>query len=131
MTVAEINELGYKVRGAIYNVYKELGMGLLESVYQEALAIELGQDGIKVEREVFVPVYYKGIKLQSSFRIDLLVENTIIVEVKSVSDLSESHYKQLINYLKLTGKPLGYLVNFNASNILKSIHRVVNNLDEN
>ena len=116
MTVAEINELGYKVRGAIYNVYKELGMGLLESVYQEALAIELCQ---------------KGIKLQSSFRIDLLVENTIIVEVKSVSDLSESHYKQLINYLKLTGKPLGYLVNFNASNILKSIHRVVNNLDEN
>ena len=100
MTVAEINELGYKVRGAIYNVYKELGIGLLESVYQEALAIELGQNGIKVEREVFVPVYYKGIKLQSSFRIDLLVENTIIVEVKSVSDLSESHYKQLINYLK-------------------------------
>ena len=75
--------------------------------------------------------FYKGVKLQSSYRIDLLVENTIIIEVKSVADLSESHYKQLINYLKLTDKPLGYLVNFNTSNILKSIHRVVNNLDEN
>ena len=114
MTVAEINELGYKVRGAIYNVYKELGMGLLESVYQEALAIELGQNGIKVEREVFVPVYYKGIKLQSSFRIDLLVENTIIVEVKSVSDLSESHYKQLINYLKFLNKLIQNLKNTNT-----------------
>lgn len=130
MTTSEINELGYKVRGAIYEVYKNLRMGLLESVYQEALIIELKQQGINVAREVLVPVVYKGIKLQSFFRIDLLIENAIIVELKSVSELNESHYKQLINYLKLTNKPLGYLVNFNTDNILKSIHRIVNGLKD-
>ena len=108
------NEISYKIRGAIFNVYKIFGPGLLESVYTFALEYELKQVGLKVLKEVPVPVYYKEEKLEVGFRLDLLVENKVIIEVKSVENLAEVHHKQTITYLKLTNLKLASLVNFNV-----------------
>lgn len=121
-----INDITYKVRGAIYTVINELGPGLLESVYEAALKIELEEMGLKVESQVPIPVYYKGIDLGLGFRIDLLVEDLLIIELKSVEAIQNVHLKQLLTYLKLTGKPVGLLVNFNADDINKNIKRLVN-----
>lgn len=120
-------ELTYKIRGGILTVYYELGPGLLESIYHEALFIELKNRGLNVLVEVEVPVYFKGEKLKSSFRLDLLIENKIIIELKSVKELSDLHHKQLLTYLKITNMSLGFLVNFNSSNIQNNIFRKVNN----
>ena len=121
------SELTYKIRGGILTVYYELGPGLLESIYHEALFIELKNRGLNVLVEVDVPVYYKGEKLKSCFRLDLLVENKIIIELKSVKELSDLHHKQLLTYMKITNMSLGFLVNFNSSNIQNNIFRKVNN----
>lgn len=124
-----INELAYQIRGAIYDVYKALGPGLLESVYEEALVFELEQHGLKVERQKLVPIIYKGNRLNSELRIDLLVEDQIIVELKSVAEMKNVFYKQTLTYLRLLDKRLGLLVNFNVDNILEgAIKRVVNGL---
>lgn len=124
-----INELAYQIRGAIYDVYKALGPGLLESVYEEALVFELEQRGLKVERQKLVPIIYKGNRLNSELRIDLLVEDQIIVELKSVAEMKNVFYKQTLTYLRLLDKRLGLLVNFNVDNILEgAIKRVVNGL---
>lgn len=124
-----INELAYQIRGAIYDVYKALGPGLLESVYEEALVFELEQRGLKVERQKLVPIIYKGNRLNSELRIDLLVEDQIIVELKSVAEMKDVFYKQTLTYLRLLDKRLGLLVNFNVDNILEgAIKRVVNGL---
>lgn len=121
------NEISYQVRGAIYDVYKELGPGLLESVYEEALMYELKERGLNVERQVMVPIIYKGEVLTTELRLDIIVEDTVIVELKSVSELMPVHFKQTRTYLRLMKKHLGILVNFNTDNILDdSIHRVVN-----
>lgn len=120
------NDISYAVRGAIFKVYNELGPGLLESVYVAALAHELRKANHNVSTEV--PVWYDGIKLELGFRIDLLIEDTVIVEVKSVEKLAEVHHKQVLTYLKLYNKKLGLLVNFNTENITNSIFRKVNNL---
>jgi len=122
------NEISYKIRGAIFNVYKNFGPGLLESVYIFALEYELKQEGLKVLKEVPVPVYYKEEKLEVGFRLDLLVENKVIIEVKSVENLAEVHHKQTITYLKLTNLKLAILVNFNVENISSGIFRKVNGL---
>ena len=123
------NEISYIVRKAIFNVYNGLGPGLLESVYHKILIYELEDLGLEVKSEVSVPVIYNGITFSCEFRIDVLVENKVIVEVKSVEELENVHYKQLSTYLKLSDKKLGILVNFNSDNILNSIKRVVNNLE--
>jgi GxxExxY protein len=122
------NDISYKIRGAIYEVYKNLGPGLLESVYEAVLTFELQKLGLKVETQVPVPVIYKDQKLEVGFRLDILVENKVIIEIKSVENLAEVHHKQVLTYLRLTGLKLGLLVNFNSDDILKSIYRKVNNL---
>ena len=120
------SEITYQIRGAIYDVFKTLGPGLLESVYEEALAFELQQRGLKVERQKQVPVIYKGNVLKTELRLDLLVEGRVIVELKSVEEMKKVFYKQLLTYLRLMNLKVGILVNFNTDNILESIDRVVN-----
>jgi GxxExxY protein len=122
------NDISYKVRGAIYEIYNELGAGLLESVYVAALEYELQRQGLAVKREVPLPVVYKEVKLELGFRLDLLVEEKVIVEIKSVEKLAAVHHKQVLTYLKLTKLKLGILVNFNVSNIKEGIFRKVNGL---
>jgi len=121
-----INEITYEIRGAIYDVYKELGPGLLESVYEEALCFELEKRGLTVERQKQVPINYKGNVLKTDLRLDLLVEDTVIVELKSVEEMKKVFAKQLLTYLRLMDKKLGLLVNFNTDDILMSITRVAN-----
>ena len=121
------NEISFQIRGAIYNVYKELGPGLLESVYEEALVYELQKRGLSVERQVEVPIHYDGQLLKTPLRLDLLVEEKVIVELKSVKELQDVFFKQTKTYLRLMGLKLGILVNFNTNNILNdSMHRIVN-----
>ncbi|WP_310992747.1 GxxExxY protein [Aequorivita marina] len=122
------NQISYKIRGAIFNVYNAFGPGLLESVYASALVIELRNEGLDVKAEVPVPVYFKEEKLNVGFRLDLLVENKVIIEVKSVKNLAEVHHKQVLTYLKLTKLKLAILVNFNVTEITEGIFRKVNNL---
>ncbi len=122
------NEISYKIRGSIFKVYTELGAGLFESVYEAALMYQLKKDGLNAKSQVAVPVIYDGQNLEVGFRIDILVEDKVIIELKSVEELSKVHHKQIITYLKLTNLKLGLLVNFNSNNILDSIHKKVNNL---
>ena len=120
------NDITYEIRGAIYDVYKALGPGLLESVYEEALVFELEQRGLSVERQKQVPIIYKGNVLKTELRLDLLVEDKVIVELKSVEEMKKVFSKQLLTYLRLLDKKVGLLVNFNTDNILQSIYRVIN-----
>lgn len=120
------NEVTYQVRGAVYDVYKALGPGLLESVYEEALVFELEQRGLKVERQKQVPIVYKGSQLKTELRLDLLVEDCVIVELKSVEEMKKVFSKQLLTYLRLMEKKVGLFVNFNTDNIFNSIYRIVN-----
>ena len=122
------NEISYKIRGAIFKVYNALGPGLLESAYESALAFELNKMGLEVKEQVPLPFVYNRTKLDAGYRLDLLVEDKVIVEIKSVERILDVHHKQLITYLKLSGKKLGLLVNFNSADIAKSIHRKVNGL---
>ena len=124
-----VNEISYKIRGAIYDVYWALGPGLLESVYEEALVYELEQRGLKVERQKLVPITYKGMSLKSELRLDLLVEDQVIVELKAVSEMKDVFYKQTLTYCRLLDKRLGMLVNFNVDDITcGAITRVANGL---
>ena len=122
------NEISFKVIGAIYKVYNELGPGLLESVYEAALCYQLRKDGLKVDNQVKLPVIYDGHVLSVDLRLDVLVEDMVIVELKSVADMKAVYGKQLLTYLKLSHLKLGLLVNFDTSDIRSSIHRVVNHL---
>ena len=122
------NDISFKIRGAIFRVYNALGPGLLESVYEIALTHVLTEMGLNVKRQVEIPVIFEGIKLDGGFRIDLLVDDLVIVEIKSVEDLKSVHHKQLTTYLKLSELKLGILVNFNTNTILDSIFRKVNGL---
>lgn len=122
------NELSYIVRRCIFNVYNNLGPGLLESVYEAALSYELSKIGVLHSVQVSLPVYYDSTKLNLGFRLDILVENKLIIELKSVENLLDVHHKQLITYLKLSKLKLGLLVNFNSNDISKSIFRKVNGL---
>lgn len=120
------NEISYKIRSAIFKVYNELGAGLFESVYEAALTYQLEKDGLNVKTQVEVPAYYDGVKLGVGFRLDILVEDLVIIEIKSVENLEKVHHKQVITYLKLTGLKLALLVNFNSDDISQSIHRKIN-----
>lgn len=122
------NEISYLIRGAIFKVIKKLGPGLFENVYQHILKYELEKHGLNVKMEVPLPVFYDNIKFDIGFRIDLLVNDKVIIEIKSVEKVAEVHHKQTITYLKLTGLKLGILVNFNSDNIANDIFRKVNNL---
>ena len=123
------NDITYQIRGAIYDVYKNLGPGLLESVYEEAMVYELQKRGLKVDRQKSVPICYDGHELQTQLRIDLLVEDRVVVELKSVKEMQDVFWKQTRTYLRLLGLKVGILVNFNTGDILQnSIYRVVNGL---
>jgi GxxExxY protein len=122
------NDISFLIRKAIFKVYNTLGPGLFESVYVTALTYEMQQLGLKVKTEVALPLVYEGIKFEAGFRTDMLVNDLVIVEVKSVENLAEVHHKQVITYLKLSGLKLGLLVNFNSINIAESIFRKVNGL---
>lgn len=119
------NDISYEIRGAAFEVYNELGPGLFESVYEAAMIHELS-DGMHVQSQVSIPVIYKGEDLNMGFKLDLLVDEKVIVEIKSVEKLQAVHSKQLMTYLKLTGLKLGLLINFNESPI--KIIRLVNGL---
>ena len=123
------NQISFQIRGAIFDVYKNLGPGLLESVYEEALCYELEQRGLKVERQKQVPIIYKDITMKSDLRLDLLVEDKVMVELKSVSEMKDIFFKQTLTYCKLMNKKLGLLVNFNADDIMDgAIFRVANGM---
>lgn len=121
----EINDITYKVRGAIFAVYNALGLGLLESVYELALMHELSKQGLNVKRQVKIDVYYDNVLLETDFRLDILVEDSVIIELKSVETIKEVHHKQLLTYMRLAKKHIGILVNFNTDRITDSIHRKV------
>lgn len=122
------NDISYHIRGAIFKVYGALGPGLLESVYVAALCHELRKHSFLIATEVAIPVVYNEIKLELGFRLDILVNDKVMIEVKSIENLVEVHHKQVLAYLRLYNKKLGILVNFNTDNISRSIHRKVNNL---
>ncbi|WP_215224824.1 GxxExxY protein [Echinicola shivajiensis] len=122
------DDLTYAIRGAIYRVHAELGPGLLESVYEAALLYELREAGLKVESQMSIPVTYKSTSLEIGFRLDILVENKVILEIKSVENLLNVHKKQLLTYLKLANKAIGFLINFNSDSLIdrKTLIRIVN-----
>ncbi len=123
----DINNLSSQTIKAAINVHKALGPGLLESVYQNCMIIELRNLNLRVQSEVPVPILYRGQKIhEEGFRIDLLVENNIIVELKSVEKVRDVHKKQLLTYLRLAQKPLGLLFNFNEVLLKDGITRIIN-----
>ena len=122
-----LNDLSYKVIGCAMEVYKTLGPGLLEAAYEKALIHELTLAGIPVQSQVEVAMSYKGVNIGEGLRLDLLVDNQLIVELKSVEEIKPVHHKQLLTYLKLMDKRLGLLINFNVTDIMHGINRVVNN----
>ena len=122
----KLNELTYKVRGAIFEVYNILGPGLLESTYEAALAYEFDNLGLEYKTQVPINVLYKGKDLGLGYRMDMLIEDMLVLELKSVDLLTDLHKKQLQTYLKLANRPLGLLINFNTTNLDKNIIRIVN-----
>jgi len=122
------NELSTIIIGAAIEVHKQLGPGLLESAYEHCLAYELRLMGLDVKQQVALPIVYKGIKLDAGYRIDLLVEDKVIVEIKAVEVLADIHTAQLLTYLKLKDLKLGLLINFNTVLLKDGIKRIVNNL---
>ena len=123
------NDVSYLVRKAAFDVHTVLGPGLLESVYEHALAYEIRQAGLRVRSQVPLPMLYKAERMEVGFRLDLLVEEKVIVEIKSVDTLLDVHHKQLLTYLKLAGLKLGLLINFNVAHVKEGIIRKVNGLD--
>jgi GxxExxY protein len=122
------NEVSNIIIGCAIEVHKSLGPGLLESAYQEYLYYELIKSGLKVQKELSCPVLYKEIKLEYGYRIDLLIENLVIIELKAVEKLTANHKAQLLTYLKLGNYKLGLLINFNESTLKTGIKRIVKNL---
>jgi GxxExxY protein len=122
------NEISFKIRGVIYKVFNSLGPGLLESAYEAVMAYELTKEGLQIRCQVPLPLVYEEVKLKTGYRVDLLVEDRVIVEIKSVENLTEVHHKQVLTYLRFSGRKLGILVNFNCLEIEKSIFRKVNGL---
>jgi len=123
------NEIGTKVLEAAITVHRELGPGLLESVYEVTLARELSDLGLNVERQFQVPIIYKNIRFEEGFRADIIVENQVLLELKSVETVTQAHKKKVQTYLKLTGLKLGYLLNFGESFLKNGITRCVNGLN--
>jgi len=122
------NEIGDTLLGAAIKVHSALGPGLLESAYETCLVHEIGQRGLNVRRQVALPLIYDGIKLDVGYRLDLLINDQVIVELKSVEKFLPLHTAQLLSYLKLSGLKLGYLLNFNVAHMRDGIKRIVNGM---
>lgn len=118
-TQKQINELTYEVIGCAIEVHKHLGAGLLESIYHECLIEELKSKNINYQSELKLPIIYKGKELETAFRCDLFIENCLVVELKSVSEIHPMHEAQILTYMKLLKAPKGIIINFNCSNIFK------------
>jgi GxxExxY protein len=122
------NEIATQVVDAAYQIHVKLGPGLFESVYEVVLAYELKKRGLQVERQVIIPIEYEGIKFDEGFRADVIVENKVLVELKSIESLGNVHKKQVLTYLKLANMKLGLLINFGEALIKDGIVRIVNGL---
>ncbi len=120
------NELSSVIIGAAVEVHKRLGPGLLENSYEVCLAYELRRHGLHIQTQVALPVVYRDVKLEVGYRIDILVENKVIVEVKAVDELADIHTAQILTYLKLRGLKLGLLINFNGVRVVDGIKRIIN-----
>jgi GxxExxY protein len=125
-----LNDLSRKIIGCAIQVHSELGPGFLESVYRRAMEFELREAGVSFEREKFLPVHYKSTILDVSYRCDFIVEDSIILECKAVKDLTPIVKAQLLNYLKISGRRLGLVLNFNVMKMTDGIMRIVNNFDD-
>ena len=126
MTKKEITKLSYEITGFAIKVHKELGPGLLESVYEQCLKYELEQNGYNVKQRLVVKIKYGDINLESELKVDLLVNDLVVVELKAVENTLPIHEAQLLTYMKLLKKPQGLLINFNSTNITKSLKPLVN-----
>jgi GxxExxY protein len=122
------NEISYKIRGIVFEIHKKLGPGLFESVYEEIMYHEIQKAGMKVEKQVPLPVIWDNLRLDRGYRIDLLIENKVIIEIKSIENIAPVHYKQLATYVKLSGLKLGLLVNFFENDIKNGIKRYINGI---
>jgi GxxExxY protein len=120
-----LNQISYEIIGAAYKVHSELGPGLLESTYEVCLEYELLEKGFKVDRQKALPVIYNNVQLDAGYRIDLFIEDSIIIELKSVDEIAPIHKAQLMTYLKLADIKLGLLINFNVTDLKKGINRIV------
>ena len=127
---SSLNSITSQIIGLAIKVHRLMGPGLLESVYVTCLCYELKKSGLIVEREKVVPLFYEGIRLDQSYRLDLLVQEKIIVEIKAVESITAVHRAQLLSYLKLTDCPIGLLINFNVELLKEGICRMVNNFSE-
>ncbi len=122
------NEISYQIIGAAIELHKNVGPGLLESTFENALAFDLRELGLDVRQQFPMPFIYKEVKMEIGYRIDLLVENKVIIEIKSLENLAPVHFAQTLTYLKLSNKKLALLINFNTKVLKSGIHRIVNNL---
>lgn len=124
----ELDAISYKIIGLAIEVHRQLGPGLLESAYQECLYYELANAGLTVEKQKALPIIYKDVKLDHGYRIDLLVENKIVIELKTVEAFTDVHFAQILTYLKLGNYPLGLLINFDSKILKNNIKRFINTL---
>lgn len=129
-TENKFNKITEIIIGSAINVHRELGPGLLESAYETCLVYDLIKAGLKIEQQKPLPIIYRGIKLDCAYRIDLLVDDIVIVEVKSIDNILSIHKAQLLSYLKLSNNKLGLLINFNVDVLIDGIVRIVNNFPE-
>jgi GxxExxY protein len=131
MQSKQLNEISHKIIGRAIEVHKIMGPGLLESIYQKCLIMELEQLGFFIQTECDVPIVYKGNKINDEkLRIDMIVDHAILLELKSVEEVKPVHAKQLLTYLRLTKMPLGLLINFNTVRLVDGIQRIVNDFPE-
>jgi GxxExxY protein len=122
----DLDSLSYKIIGLAIEVHKQLGPGLLESAYQQCLYYEIKKAGLKVEKEITLPIVYKEIKLDQGYRIDLLIEDKLVIELKTVESFTSVHFAQILTYLKLGNYPLGLLINYNSKILRNNIKRFIN-----
>ena len=124
----KLDAITYKIIGLAIEVHKQIGPGLLESAYKECLFYEIVNSGLIVEKEKILPIVYKDIKLDHGYRIDLLIENSIVIELKTVEAFTDVHFAQILTYLKLGNYPLGLLINFDSKILKNNIKRFINTL---
>lgn len=122
------NEISYQIIGIAMELHRNIGPGLLESAYENAIAFDLREAGLEVKQQISMPFIYKEVQLEIGYRIDILVENKVLIEIKSVENLAPVHFAQTLTYLKLSNIKLGLLINFNNKLLKNGIHRIVNNL---
>ena len=122
------NEISKVVFESGLKMHRKLGIGLYESVYEECLAYELKRTGLKVEKQKDIPIEYEGLTIEMAFRLDLLIEDKVIIEIKAVPDINSYHTYQILNYLRITGFKLGMLLNFHSLLFKDGVKRIVNNL---